>query len=154
MSIHTKAHRTKHTVKRAKFTPEERPVPWRKSLKEHLDKYSEGGVLLRAHRNDAKLTQSELGEKRQFSQKTIICQIFLFPRRSTHWAKYAPVVTKPPSLTAIGIGTCKTIIIPTMATENIVSPIIERQIGQENHRIFAVKHKSMTCMEYFLSFQI
>jgi ribosome-binding protein aMBF1 (putative translation factor) len=71
MSVHTKAHRTKHTAKRAKFAPEERPVPWRESLKEHLDKYSEGGVLLRAHRNDARLTQSELGDKLEIAQNHI-----------------------------------------------------------------------------------
>jgi ribosome-binding protein aMBF1 (putative translation factor) len=71
MSVHTKARRTRRQVKRLKFTPEERSIPWRKSLKEHLDKYSEGGVLLRTHRNDAKLTQTALGNKLKISQNHI-----------------------------------------------------------------------------------
>jgi DNA-binding XRE family transcriptional regulator len=71
MSVHTKARRTKRTIKRVKFAPEERSIPWRESLKEHLDKYSEGGVLLRAHRIDAKLTQAELGDKLEISQNHI-----------------------------------------------------------------------------------
>jgi DNA-binding XRE family transcriptional regulator len=60
-----------HTVKKLKFIPVERSIPWRESLKEHLDKYSEGGVLLRAHRNDARLTQEELGDKLKISQNNI-----------------------------------------------------------------------------------
>ena len=71
MSVHTKARRTRRQVKRLKFTPEEGSIPWRESLKEHLDKYSEGGVLLRAYRSDAKLTQTELGEKLKISQNHI-----------------------------------------------------------------------------------
>ena len=71
MSVHTRARRTKHTVKKVKFTPAERSIPWRESLKKHLDKYSEGGVLLRAHRNDAGLTQEQLGDKLKVSQNHI-----------------------------------------------------------------------------------
>jgi ribosome-binding protein aMBF1 (putative translation factor) len=71
MSVHTKARRTKRAVKKVKFTPVERSIPWRESLKEHLKKYSEGGVLLRAHRNDLRLTQEELGSKLKISQNHI-----------------------------------------------------------------------------------
>jgi ribosome-binding protein aMBF1 (putative translation factor) len=70
MSVHTKARRTRSPTKRLKL-PLERSIPWRDSLKEHLDKYSEGGVLLRAHRNDAGLTQEELGDKLEVSQNHI-----------------------------------------------------------------------------------
>ena len=49
----------------------EESVPWREALKEHLNKYSEGGVLLRAYRNDVGLTQEELGDKLKISQNHI-----------------------------------------------------------------------------------
>lgn len=68
MSVHTKARHTKRPTKRLKLPSLQRSVPWRESLKEHLDKYSEGGSLLRAHRNDARLTQEELGNKLKVSQ--------------------------------------------------------------------------------------
>lgn len=71
MSVHTKARRTRGPVKRVKLPLQERSIPWREALKEHLDKYSEGGVLLRAHRNDAGLTQEELGDKLNISQNHI-----------------------------------------------------------------------------------
>jgi ribosome-binding protein aMBF1 (putative translation factor) len=79
MSVHTKARRTKRTIKQEKkpnaktrkAMEEARSIPWRESLKEHLDKYSEGGVLLRAHRNDAGLTQEKLGNKLKISQNHI-----------------------------------------------------------------------------------
>ncbi len=71
MSVHTKARHTKRPIKRLKLTPVEKSIPWRESLKAHIDKYSEGGVLLRAHRNDAGLTQEELGNKLKINQNHI-----------------------------------------------------------------------------------
>lgn len=71
MPVHTKARRTRHQAKRLKFTPEEKSIPWRESLKDHLNKYSEEGTLLRAHRNEARLTQEELDKKLKVSQNHI-----------------------------------------------------------------------------------
>lgn len=77
MLVHTKTRRirraakTKNTTKHAKPTSKEKSIPWRESLKEHLDKYSEAGVLLRSHRNEIRLTQREFGDKLGINQNHI-----------------------------------------------------------------------------------
>lgn len=78
MSVHTKTRRIKvraskpiKKTPKIKNTPKEKSIPWRESLKEHLEKYSEAGVMLRANRFKLKLTQKELGEELGISQNHI-----------------------------------------------------------------------------------
>ncbi len=61
MSVHTKIRRTKRPAKKTAKV-KERLIPWREAMKDHLKKYTEAGVMLRAHRHKAEMTQSELAE--------------------------------------------------------------------------------------------
>ena len=71
---HTKTRPTRRTAKstvKPGSKNKERSIPWRETLKEHLEKYTEAGVLLRAHRERLEMTQKDLGEAIGVSQNHI-----------------------------------------------------------------------------------
>jgi len=68
MSAHTKTHRTDKTIKKP---VEEKSIPWREALKDHIEKYTEPGVLLRGSRYKLELTQQEVSEALGVSQHHI-----------------------------------------------------------------------------------
>lgn len=62
MSVHTRMHHTKAT-KRTKISHEnEKSIPWRELIKDEIEKYTEVGYMLRAHRNSADMTQKDLAK--------------------------------------------------------------------------------------------
>jgi len=78
MSAHTKTHRIERTVKKTTKTKvpvkkrvKEKSIPWRDALKDHLEKYTEPGVMLRGSRHKLELTQKEVSEALGISQHHI-----------------------------------------------------------------------------------
>ena len=68
MSVHTKKHRTKKVAGAAKKV---KGTPWREAVKDDIDKYSEGGLMLKGARHKAELTQKQLAEEIGISQHHI-----------------------------------------------------------------------------------
>ncbi len=74
MSVHTRTRRTKTVraaIKRRKTKPKRKSIPWREAFKEEIEKYSEAGMMLRAHRHSRKITQKALAEAIGVSQHHI-----------------------------------------------------------------------------------
>lgn len=70
MSGHTKTRRIKRNIK-PKPKLKERLIPWREVFKEEIEKYSEGGLMLRGSRHKAEVTQKDLAESLGISQHHI-----------------------------------------------------------------------------------
>jgi DNA-binding XRE family transcriptional regulator len=70
MSVPTKARRIKRPVA-IKKKNKERLIPWREVYKEEIEKYSEGGLMLRGSRQKAEITQKELADALGISQHHI-----------------------------------------------------------------------------------
>ncbi|MCX6990157.1 MAG: helix-turn-helix transcriptional regulator [Chlamydiae bacterium] len=78
MSEYTKTHRIDRVSKKvakaridAKSPVKEKSIPCRESLKNHVDKYSEVGVILRGSRYKMELTQKEVADALGVSQHHI-----------------------------------------------------------------------------------
>lgn len=72
MSELTKTHRTRRSQPtKPRLKTKERLVPWRESAKYEIEKYSEAGVMLRANRYKAEITQKELADAIGISQHHI-----------------------------------------------------------------------------------
>ena len=70
----TRTRPTKRIIKRTlkfKRKSERRSIPWREVLKDHIEKYTEAGILLRANRNKMGLSQQEFGDLIGVSQNHI-----------------------------------------------------------------------------------
>ncbi|HSW72781.1 MAG TPA: helix-turn-helix transcriptional regulator [Chlamydiales bacterium] len=65
--------KTRH-IRRAKLIkrkPKERSIPWREVFKEEIEKYSEGGLMLRGSRQKEEITQKDLADAIGISQHHI-----------------------------------------------------------------------------------
>lgn len=76
MSVHTRTRRIKREVKkpakaRSKTKLKERAIPWREAFKDEIEKYSEGGLMLRGSRYKEGTTQKQLAEALGISQHHI-----------------------------------------------------------------------------------
>jgi len=78
MSEYTKIHRIDKVSKKvakartdAKSPVKEKSIPYRESLKNHVDKYSEVGAILRGSRYKMELTQKEVADALGVSQHHI-----------------------------------------------------------------------------------
>ena len=75
MSVHTRTPRTKRAIKRRVIKPKkktrERPIPWREAFKEEINRYGEGGLMLRGCRYKKALTQKEVADALEMSQNHI-----------------------------------------------------------------------------------
>lgn len=65
-----KTRRTRRPVKKA-LKRKSDLIPWREAMKEHLEKYTEPGIILRASRYKAEMTQNELAKALDISQHHI-----------------------------------------------------------------------------------
>jgi DNA-binding XRE family transcriptional regulator len=67
MSVHTRMRRIRQRIKepakvRSKAKPKERAISWREAFKDEIEKYSEGGLMLRGSRYKEGVTQKQLAE--------------------------------------------------------------------------------------------
>jgi DNA-binding XRE family transcriptional regulator len=76
MSVHTRARRIRGDARKsvksqAKKKTKEKSVPWREAYKDEIEKYSEGGLMLRGSRHKESLTQKQLADALGISQHHI-----------------------------------------------------------------------------------
>jgi len=71
MSVRTKKPRIRKKQNRSIKLAKEKKVSWRKAAKDDIEKYSEGGLMLRGCRYKAELTQKELADEVKISQHHI-----------------------------------------------------------------------------------
>ena len=65
MSVYTRTHDTSRVKAKPKSTP------WREVFKKEIEKYSQAGLMLRASRYKAKMTQQALADALDISQHHI-----------------------------------------------------------------------------------
>ncbi len=76
MSVHTRTRRIKRETKkkhkpRATIRSKETSIPWREAFQQEIEKYSEGGLMLRGSRHKEGVTQKKLAEALSISQHHI-----------------------------------------------------------------------------------